>query len=156
MKDIRPYIINAHIQWLDDSGARPHLVIENGPDVKVPPHLQSQPTISFLVKAESVEWFLLNDEGVSFTARFNGKPFTVFAPLENLAAIIANNGEIQIPLKRSAALETEEPTPEPEVQLPKAEVAEELEVPKIRPELRVVKGGASGDGIPKAVLSVVK
>jgi len=153
MKDIRPYIINAHIQWLDDSGARPHLVIENGPDVKVPPHLQSQPMISFLVKAESVERFFLNEEGVSFTARFGGQPFTVFAPLENLAAIIANNGEIQIPLKQQSSPKIQESAEEAQSQ--ETEVPLEVVKPK-RPALSVIGGGASGDGIPKAVLSIAK
>lgn len=148
MKDIRPYIINAHIQWLDDSAARPHLVIENGPDVKVPSHLQSQPVVSFLVQAGSVEKFFIDGEGVSFTARFNGKPFTVFAPLENLAAIIANNGEIQIPLKQQGFQESQERVEEMPPQ--------EVEIPKSRPELKAIKGGAAGDGIPKAILSVAK
>jgi stringent starvation protein B len=146
MKDIRPYIINAHVQWLDDSNVRPHLVIENGPDVKVPAHLKSEPVISFLVQAGSVEKFILDETGVSFVARFNGMPFTVFAPLNNLVAIIAKNGEIQIPLRgetqKSVPIQEEQPT-------------ENVVPHENPPELKVLQGGAAGDGVPKAVLSIV-
>lgn len=147
MKDIRPYIINANIQWLDDSGARPHLVVENGPNVKVPAHLSSQPVISFLVTNGAVQKFVLDEEGMSFVARFNGQPFTVFAPLDSLIGLIGNNGEIQIPLKQRS----EAPNVEQEV-----EVSENVVPQKQRPELKVLEGGGSGDGVPKAVLSVVK
>lgn len=146
MKDIRPYMINAHIQWLDDSGARPHLVIENGPNVKVPVHLSAQPVISFLVTSGAVQKLVLDEDGMSFVARFNGQPFTVFAPLDSLVGLIGNNGEIQIPLKRQSEVQNTEQEAEP---------IENAVPQKQRPELKVLEGGASGDGVPKAVLSVI-
>lgn len=87
LRDIRPYMLYAHIQWLDDSDELPHIVVLNGPGVVFPPHLRDAPHLLFNVSSEACQGLEINDEGVSFSGRFGGRVFKVECPLDAVAAV---------------------------------------------------------------------
>ena len=87
LRDIRPYMLHAHIQWLDDSDEFPHIVVLNGPGVVFPPHLRDAPHLLFNVSSEACQGLEINDEGVSFSGRFGGRVFKVECPLDAVAAV---------------------------------------------------------------------
>lgn len=86
-RDIRPYMLHAHIQWLEDSEEVPHIVVINGPGVVFPPHLREAPHLLFNVSAQACQGLDISDEGVSFSGRFNGRVFKVECPLDAVVAV---------------------------------------------------------------------
>lgn len=99
LKDIRPYILWAHIQWLDESDAKPHIVIQNGPKTLFPPAFQSHSVVIFNVSTESVKGMNLDENGLSFSAKFGGKEFRVYAPLDCLMQIHSADGTVRVGLQ---------------------------------------------------------
>ena len=87
LRDIRPYMLHAHIQWLDDSDEFPHIVVLNGPGVVFPPHLRDAPHLLFNVSSEACQGLEINDEGMSFSGRFGGRVFKVECPLNAVVAV---------------------------------------------------------------------
>lgn len=87
LRDIRPYMLHAHIQWLDDSGEIPHIVVLNGPGVVFPPHLREAPHLLFNVSADACQGLDISDEGVSFSGRFGGRVFKVECPLDAVMTV---------------------------------------------------------------------
>ena len=87
LRDIRPYMLHAHIQWLDDSAEIPHILVLNEPGVVFPPHLQNAPQLLFNVSSEACQGLDINDEGISFSGRFGGRVFKVEAPLDAIVTV---------------------------------------------------------------------
>lgn len=87
LRDIRPYMLSAHIQWLDDSNEAPHIVVINGPGVVFPPHLRDSPSLLFNLSNEAVQNLRIADDGVTFQGRFQGKVMEVHAPLDAVVAV---------------------------------------------------------------------
>lgn len=87
LRDIRPYMLHAHIQWLEDSGEIPHIVVLNGPGVVFPPHLREAPHLLFNVSAQACSGLDISDEGVSFSGRFAGRVFKVECPLDSVMTV---------------------------------------------------------------------
>lgn len=171
---MRPYILWAHIQWLDESDAKPHIVIQNGPKTLFPPAFQSHSVVTFNISTESVKGLNLDENGLSFSARFSGKEFKVYAPLDCLMQIHSADQTIRIGLQRP-------PEKEPVAELQRAEVEskkspmapktrslqdilEETDPPNLvshkftsmsaRVKPTLVSGGTS-DGIKRGKLSLV-
>ena len=87
LRDIRPYMLHAHIQWLQDSEEIPHIMILNGPGVVFPQHLRDAPHLLFNVSSEACQGLDINDDGVSFSGRFGGRIFKVEAPLDAVVTV---------------------------------------------------------------------
>jgi stringent starvation protein B len=152
LKDPRPYVLWAHIQWLDESNAKPHIAIQNGPKTMFPPAFQAHSVVTFNVSAEAVNGLQLDENGLSFSARFSGKEFKVYAPLDCLLQLNSADGQIRIGLQ---------PQQNQQPQSSQTEVVQEqqekqiLEQPtKTKPTLAVITGGAS-DGVARGKLSIV-
>ena len=87
LRDIRPYMLSAHIQWLDDSNEAPHILVLNGPGVVFPSHLRDSPSLLFNLSSEAIKNLEIGDEGVTFQGRFQGKIVEVHAPLDAIVAV---------------------------------------------------------------------
>ena len=151
LKDPRPYVLWAHIQWLDESNAKPHIAIQNGPKTMFPPAFQAHSVVTFNVSAEAVNGLQLDENGLSFSARFSGKEFKVYAPLDCLLQLNSADGQIRIGLQPQQQ-QSQQPQSSP------TEVVQEQEEEQIlspsKPSLTVVAGGAS-DGVARGKLSIV-
>jgi len=147
LKDPRPYVFWAHIQWLDESEAKPHLVIQNGPKTIFPPALQAHSTVTFNVSAESVRGLQIDEDGLSFSARFSGKEYKVYAPLDCLMMLHSGDNQVRIGLQKEAA---SAPVFQQET------IEQEVPVQQ-KPELTVLKGVSDGvsDGIRRGKLTLV-
>ena len=141
MKNLSPYLINAHIYWMEDSGVRPHLVIASGPKVKFPPPIPSSPFVVFNISGESVKNFQLDEDGVSFYARFGGKEFQVYAPLESILQLRSKDGQIAMNLQPNYQVESTL-TPEAEPKVVVEPEAEREFVP-----LYVINTGGKSNGV---------
>lgn len=123
MKNLAPYLLNSLIFRMEDSGVQPHLVIKNGERVKFPSRFVSEQFLVFNVSSESVKNFQLDEVGVSFYARFDGKEFHVFAPLDCVMQLRSKDGQISMNLQVPG--HTEEVTDAP------AEAENSQEVPVV-------------------------
>ena len=150
MKDPRPYIFWAHIQWLDESGATPHISIQNGPKVLFPPSLAAHSVVTFNIATEAINGITLDENGLSFSARFGGREFQVYAPLDSLLQLASKDGQVRIGLQAPTGEQRPHPVPTPE---PVEEVSPEPV--RQKPQLTVIAGGES-DGIKRGKLSLVQ
>lgn len=147
MTDPRPYLIAAHVQWLDDNGADPHVVLQNGPKTDFPPALKSHSVVTFNISSVAIVGLHIDEQGISFSARFSGKEHKVYAPLDCMVHLCSRDGQININLQQGG-------TPPPLAQQ-EALVAPAAEpVKQEKPKLSVVQGGAS-DGARRGKLQLV-
>ncbi|ADE16876.1 Stringent starvation protein B [Nitrosococcus halophilus Nc 4] len=95
MTSSRPYLIRALYQWIVDNGLTPHLLVDASmPDVNVPSQHVSDGKIVLNVHPNSVRELSLENDWISFSARFSGAPYKVIFPVRATLAIYAReNGQ---------------------------------------------------------------
>ena len=91
----RPYLIRAMYDWLVDNEFSPHLLVDIDIEgVIVPPGYAQDGKIVLNVSPTAVRALSLENEGISFEARFSGRAMTVWVPVHAVLAIYAReNGE---------------------------------------------------------------
>lgn len=134
----RPYFVRAIYDWIVDQGLTPYLLVDaEWPGVFVPRAYVEEGRIVLNIKPSAVRDLLLENEAVSFSARFAGQTELILAPIGSVLGLYAReNGE---GLFFDAAEYPRDPSP-----APTAGVADEAAAPaastgKTRPTLRVVK-----------------
>jgi stringent starvation protein B len=132
MTSNRPYLMRAIFEWIIDNGLTPHVLIDaEVPEVQVPRQYVDEGRIILNISPSAVQNFSIDNQWLSFNARFGGKPFEIFAPIRAIRAVYAaenSEGMMFEPMPESEAEPPTEPDPDPEP--PK---------PSSRPSLRVVK-----------------
>jgi stringent starvation protein B len=110
----RPYLIRALNDWIVDSDLTPYLMVDaTGDSVAVPEEFVSDGRIVLNISPSAVRDLLLADEAISFSARFGGRPCSVYVPIEHILAIYAqetNEGMMFDPESQTAA-ESVPPSP---------------------------------------------
>ena len=90
MQSSRGYLIRSLNEWILDSGWTPHLVIDAEiQGVMVPEQFINDGQIVLNITPSAVQNLLIDNEAVSFSARFGGVPMNVFAPMVAILAIYA-------------------------------------------------------------------
>lgn len=92
----RPYLIRALNEWILDNDLTPHLLVAaDAHGVDVPSQFVSdEGKITVNISPSAVRDLVMDNELVSFSARFSGKPYTVSMPPGAVLAIYAReNGE---------------------------------------------------------------
>lgn len=91
----RPYFLRAFYDWISDNGFTAHLVIDaNYPEVMVPQNYVENGKIVLNASMSAVQGLVLDDEYISFSARFAGKSFNIYLPIFSVLGIYAaENGE---------------------------------------------------------------
>lgn len=134
MTSSRPYIIRALYEWIVDNQATPYLLVHaHGQGVSVPQNFVSKDgQIVLNVAPTAVRDLHLDNEGISFNARFGGVPMQVYVPCASVLGIYAReNGQGMI-------FEPEE-TPEPPPSDDGGGKGSSSDSSGKRPSLRVVK-----------------
>lgn len=130
----RPYLLRAFYEWILDNEYTPHLVVDALlPHVTVPEQFVKDGKIVLNIAPSAVTAFDMDNEAVSFNARFSGAPFQVYIPIYAVEAIYAreNGAGTMFPAEPAYdELLTQEQPSEPPEQTPPA---------KGKPGLRVVK-----------------
>ncbi|PID46723.1 MAG: ClpXP protease specificity-enhancing factor [Proteobacteria bacterium] len=140
-----PYLMRAIHDWILDNGLTPYVLIDaTQPNVDVPWDYVEDGRIILNISPSAANQFLIDNDGLSFDARFAGKPSAVFAPISAVKAIYAaENGEGMgfdaLPAAEAAEsqevdseVESSEPDSNPDPEPPKPPAGK-------RPALRVVK-----------------
>ncbi|UCG96780.1 MAG: ClpXP protease specificity-enhancing factor [Burkholderiales bacterium] len=103
----KPYLVRAIFDWCTDSGFTPYIAVAVDETVRVPVEFVSNGEIVLNVSALATSRLLIDNEAVSFQARFGGVPREVYVPMAQVIAIYAReNGQgmaFEVPRAMSAA-----------------------------------------------------
>lgn len=91
----RPYLLRAFFDWIVDNQCTPHLVVNaDFPAVQVPTQFVQDGQIVLNISPSAVTNFAMDNQQLSFNARFGGQPMQVYVPMGAVLAIYAReNGE---------------------------------------------------------------
>lgn len=95
MNSSRPYMLRALHEWIVDNECTPYILVDaNYPQVKVPPGHATDGQIVLNTAPTAVRYFEIDNQAVSFEARFSGAPFSLYVPIAAVLAIYAReNGQ---------------------------------------------------------------
>jgi len=109
MSSQKPYLIRAIYQWLLDNQSTPYLLVNtNHEGVVVPEQYIRDARIVLNLAPDAINSLNMDNDWVSFSARFSGKAMDLFIPVIAIQAIYGkeNNEGMFFP-------EEEHPTPPP-------------------------------------------
>lgn len=90
MTSHRPYLLRALYEWIVDNGMTPHLLVDaTRAGVRVPAHTVKEGRVVLNVAERAVARLEMDNEAVSFTARFGGVSHPVLVPVGAVLAIYA-------------------------------------------------------------------
>lgn len=90
MKPLRPYLYHAYYQWLIDNDHTPYLLVNaEYPDVDVPREFVREGKIILNIAPRSIGQYVVNDDSISFSARFQGMLRDIYIPFGAAEAIYA-------------------------------------------------------------------
>lgn len=69
---MKPYFVRAIYEWCVDKKHSPRLLARAGAETGAPQNLAKDGKIVFNISPEAVRGLVINNEGVSFSARFSG------------------------------------------------------------------------------------
>lgn len=96
MTSTQPYLIRALYDWLTDNGLTPYLLVnaDYNDEIAVPRQFVEEGKIILNVQENAVQGLTLDNDWISFRARFSGSQFSVFIPTPAVLAIYAKeNGK---------------------------------------------------------------
>ncbi|PWQ99027.1 ClpXP protease specificity-enhancing factor [Leucothrix arctica] len=132
MTSNRPYLMRAIYEWILDNDMTPHVLIDADlPTVEVPRQYVEEGRIVLNISPGAVQQFAIDNDCLGFSARFGGKPFSIYAPINAVRAIYAaeNSEGMMFELL---------PTSDSDEEVTGSDDPEPTPPPK-RPSLRVVK-----------------
>jgi stringent starvation protein B len=102
----KPYLVRAIYDWCTDSGFTPYVAVAVDETVRVPAEFVNNGEIVLNVSALATSRLLVDNEAISFQARFGGVPCEVYVPMAQVIAIYAReNGQgmaFEVPRAMSA------------------------------------------------------
>ncbi|AGA34259.1 Stringent starvation protein B [Thioalkalivibrio nitratireducens DSM 14787] len=95
MTPSRPYLVRALLDWIVDNSMTPHLLVDaTRPGVTVPEQFVQDGKITLNIGPAAVQALQLDNDAISFSARFAGRPMQVYLPMGSVLAIFAReNGQ---------------------------------------------------------------
>jgi stringent starvation protein B len=95
MTSSRAYLVRAFNEWILDNDCTPYIVVNVAMEgVLVPQEYVIDGQIVLNILPASVRHLLMDNEGVSFDARFGGQPQSLYVPIGAVMAIYAKeNGQ---------------------------------------------------------------
>jgi stringent starvation protein B len=88
MNSNRPYLIRALNEWIIDNDMTPHLLIDaDFPGTNVPQDFIQDGKIVLNISTGAVNDLNIDNEMVSFSARFSGKSTNIYLPIGAVTAI---------------------------------------------------------------------
>lgn len=112
MTSMRPYLLRALYEWIVDNGLTPYLLVNaDYEEVEVPRQYVEKGQIILNISPMAVQGLTLDNKWVSFSARFSGRPFSVFVPTPAVLAIYAKENSKGMFFQPEEADETPPPPP---------------------------------------------
>lgn len=90
MSSHRPYLLRALYEWIADNGMTPQILVDAGVSgVRVPPHTVKDGRVVLNIADRAVARLHMDNEGISFSARFGGVSQPIEVPMAAIVAIYA-------------------------------------------------------------------
>ena len=106
----KPYMIRAIYEWCVDNGLTPHLMVRVDAGTRVPMAFVKEGEIVFNINYSAIKGLEMENDAISFSARFNGVPQNIYIPIGSVKGIFAReNGQGQ-----GLFFEPEQGTPPPD------------------------------------------
>lgn len=130
MSPSRPYLLRALNDWIVDNGATPQILIDSTvPEVEIPEAVRTRDKVVLNISPAAVRDLIIDNECVSFVARFSGVSHSVLVPIGAVEAIYAReNGQGMM-----------FPEPGPGDQQASTPDDDSSERKKCKPDLKVIK-----------------
>jgi stringent starvation protein B len=96
MSDIstKPYLLRAIYEWCTDSGHTPYLAVKVDAATTVPMEYVRKGEIILNISYGATSGLKMDNDAITFRARFNGVSRELYIPVQNVLAIYANeNGQ---------------------------------------------------------------
>ena len=109
--DQQPYLLRAIHQWILDNDLTPHILVNaEAPNVDVPVQSVQNGQIVLNIAPHAISNEIIDNEAISFSARFSGVVQSLYIPIKAVRAIYASeNGEgMAFPEVDLAEFETDE------------------------------------------------
>ncbi|QWE11457.1 ClpXP protease specificity-enhancing factor [Polynucleobacter sp. es-EL-1] len=129
----KPYLIRALHQWCTDFGFTPFIAVFVDENVEVPMEFVKNNEIVLNLSLEACHQLNLDNDWISFQARFGGVPRKIMVPVSHVLAIYAReNGQgMSFPF---------DPNHQQSNKQSKEDIPGEVQKPKVgRPSLTIVK-----------------
>ena len=112
MTSHRPYLLRALNEWIADNGMTPHRLVDaTRHGVQVPPQAVSDGKVVLNIAERAVARLLIDNDAVTFTARFGGVSHPVVVPISAVLAIYARETGQGMALPDDPSGPHDEPTP---------------------------------------------
>jgi stringent starvation protein B len=86
----RPYLLRAMVDWINDNGETPHIVVDATRDgVQVPEAYVRDGKVVLNIAPSATLGLSLENDAVEFNARFGGTPFHVLVPIGAVLGVYA-------------------------------------------------------------------
>lgn len=85
----KPYLIRAIYEWCSDQGFTPYIAAAVDEHTRVPPGYARDGQIVLNVGQDATHQLVIDNEQISFQARFNGVAHSLLIPVGNVVAIYA-------------------------------------------------------------------
>lgn len=90
MSSTKPYLLRAIFEWAEDNGLTPQVLVNaQEPGVEVPIKHVVDGQIVLNVSSSAVQLHVMDNECLSFSARFSGVEEDIFLPISSILAIFA-------------------------------------------------------------------
>lgn len=90
MTSHRPYLLRALVEWINDNGMTPHVLVDASlPGVQVPASAVKDGRVVLNIAERAVVGLQVDHQSVSFTARFGGVSQPVLVPIAAVLAVYA-------------------------------------------------------------------
>ena len=115
MTPSRPYLMRALNEWILDNHCTPYVLVDAAlPGVQVPQDYVNNGQIVLNISPSAVKSLEIDNDGLSFNARFGGVPMQVFAPVVAILAIYAReNGQGMVFGSEAGAPDPDQPPTRP-------------------------------------------
>jgi len=90
----KPYLLRAIYEWCGDNGLTPYVAVKVDASVRVPMEFVKDGEIVLNVSMDATSAMKMDNEYISFKARFGGQPREIVVPVDRVLAIYAReNGQ---------------------------------------------------------------
>ena len=90
----KPYLVRGIYDWCIDLKLTPYITAKIIPGVRVPKNYIKNDEIVLNLSLESTSKLIFDNDSISFSARFEGKNYDVFLPMESIEGVYSKeNGE---------------------------------------------------------------
>ena len=90
MTSTKPYLLRAIFDWAEDNGFTPQVLVNaNASGVEVPEAHVVDGQIVLNISSSAIQLHVMDNECLSFSARFSGVEQDIFLPIDSILAIFA-------------------------------------------------------------------